>query len=218
MASKGGEFLSHYGERKAPTGRHVRQTTRRTKHMKRAIVGLVGLLVVVMIVWPLTNMGKRSFKVNLAGSSAPADDKPHMIKPRLHGMDKDGQPYNVTARDALQEDKDNVMMQEVSGDVALKDGGWVSLTADTGHYNVTAKTLDLLGAVNVVTDSGYELTTETARALLHKKEVQGDVSVHLQGPLGTLVADGFNLQGATNTIIFKGNVHLKAYPSTGKKK
>lgn len=213
-----GKQLSHYQKRKPADSAGVRRSTRRTKKMKRAIVGLVGLLVVLMVVWPLTNMGKRSFKVNLASGTAPTDEKPHMIKPRLHGMDKDGQPYNITAREAMQETKDSVVLHEVEGDIYRKNGGWIALNAATGYYNVTEKTLDLIGNVDLLTDGAYELATEKAHVILSTKEVQGDVPVSLQGPLGTLTADTFRLQGAMNTIIFTGNVHLKVYSKAGKKK
>lgn len=213
------DALSHYHDRRPVDGDRMSRHSRRARKVKHILIGLVGLLVVAMVVWPLTNLGKRTLKVNLASQATQAsDEKPVMLKPRLHGMDADRQPYNVTATQAIQEDNNNVILQDVVGDIALKGNGWVALHADTGHYHVRDKTLQLLGSVNLLTDSGYELNTETAHVLLGVKEIKGDATVSLQGPLGTLTANEFNLQGDANTLIFKGDVHLTVHPKAGKKK
>ncbi len=218
------DYLSHYSKRSHSTAEkvvqdHVTHHARHTKQMKRGIVAAVLLMVLAMIAWPLTHLGQRSFKVNLAsgaGKAAPGSqaEQTRMVKPHLHGLDNENQPYNITADDAIQRDKENVDLTNVEGDVFLKDNGWAELRADTGHYNLTAKTLDLGGAVQLGMDNGYELATAEAHATLANREVQGPAAVRVQGPLGTLTADGFALHGGENALAFSGRVHLKAYPKT----
>jgi lipopolysaccharide export system protein LptC len=209
----GTEFLSHVGERPVADKARLHRASRRTKRIKQTVMGVVVVLVMLMVIWPLTNMGKRGFKVNLASNVAQNQgEQPHMQKPQLHGLDNQGQPYTITSSDAVQEDTENVILQDIEGDIALNNEGWITLRSDTGHYNLTNQTLQLLGAVNVLTDRGFEFETETAFITLKTKEVQGDTQVELQGAPGTITANSFAMDGLSNHIIFKGNVHLRAFP------
>lgn len=205
-----GEFLAGYGDRHAVQP-SVAATRRRTKFLKRSMIVLVAVLLLMMIIWPLTQSGKRSMKMNLSAHTAGTSDEiaTSMVRPRLHGLDSDGQPYNVTAAKATQQDENTIILEEVEGDIYLKDEGWVNLSAQQGNFQVKGKTLTLNGGVNLLMDNGYEMSTEGVLALLDKKHVSGNSPVTVQGPMGVLKAESFELKQTADIITFHGNVHLR---------
>ena len=184
--------------------------------IKMVIVGIASLCILIMIAWPLTNMGKRSFKVNLASQNGEAatQDKPRMDKPRLHGVDKNKQPYNLTGDYAIQQNPNTMTIYNIEGDIFLKENGWIALKAKTGNYQVKNKQIYLEGDVSVFTDSGYEIITEVLESDLEKGETRSNHKVNVQGPLCTIDSNGLIINNQNDVIIFTDGVHVKAYPKS----
>lgn len=181
--------------------------------LKILIILIVVLLVTAIVIWPLTNVGQKRFKLNFGDAEiSKEDEKVRMINPRLHGLDNQNQPYNITADNAVKTDEFNLVLQSLNGDILLKDGGWVNILSDIGNYNIETKKLDLNGSVNLFTDSGYEAFTEIAHVNLNEGMAAGDEEVFIQGPLGTIKANGFVIRENGDNIFFYGGVHLIAYP------
>ena len=68
------------------------------------------------------------------------------------------------------------------GDITLKDGTWLALSAEAGVYRKKDELLDLEGNVNLFHDGGYEIATSRARIDLAKNSAEGDEPVVGQGP------------------------------------
>ena len=119
-----------------------------------------------------------------------------MLKPKLNGIDSDGNPFVVTADSAVQNPKNlrQATLKNVEADVNLKSGRWLNLTAPHGKLDSDAKTLQLWGAIAVFTDDGNEMHTNLAYVDLVKGVVVGPHHVTGQGPQGTYVADRFRIE------------------------
>jgi lipopolysaccharide export system protein LptC len=98
----------------------------------------------------------------------------------------------------------------------LKDGTWLVLTAASGVYERTAKTLDLTGAVTLFHDTGYEIRTQSARVDLEQGTAEGQEPVHGQGPFGDLQSEGFRMIGKGETIFLTGKSKVVFYPGVQK--
>lgn len=88
-----------------------------------------------------------------------------MTNAAFAGTDKNGEPFTMHAANARQEyDKpDMIYIEKVSGTVVrISDGKKIKdkITADTGQYNRSNKTITLFGNVRVNSDNGDKVLTD----------------------------------------------------------
>jgi lipopolysaccharide export system protein LptC len=133
-----------------------------------------------------------------------------MMKPRLSGDDSEGDPYVVTADEAIQDKADakRARLRNVEGDVTLKDGSWIGTIAPAGVLDANKHLLALDGAIAVYSDGGYELHTSAATIDMRAATITGNRAVTGQGPAGTFRADRFRVDRHSRQISLYGNVHM----------
>lgn len=175
-------------------------------------------LVALVWAWPHIEGRNLGFRLGFSGVAAREAADPSMVNARYMGADKDEQPYSVTAEvaRAVTPDKMQVELELPKGDIMLKDGTWLVLTADTGLYARDSKSLTLNGKVTLFHDTGYELRTERAVADLTQGSAAGDRPVRGQGPFGDLESQGFRLIDKGEVILFTGKAKLVLYPGVRK--
>jgi lipopolysaccharide export system protein LptC len=130
-----------------------------------------------------------------------------MVKPRLSGVDAAGNPFVITAREAVQDPKDakKATLKTLEADINTKQG-WLNARAAHGHVDMNANWLALDGGLDVFTDSGYGLHTERADVDLSRNIVIGNREVTGQGPLGTMRADSFRYDHVAGRLTLQGHV------------
>jgi len=185
----------------------------RVSKLKVASIFISLFLVLALIIWPLTNFGKKSFKITFENTDDPLlYEQPVMTNPRFYGVDKNERPYNIVADSAIRQTKDNIALQNINSDMLLQDKSWMTLLSETGDYSTRKNELDLNGSVNLIIDSGYEFFTESAHINLKENMSSGNEAVKVHGPMGILYADGFIIRDGGDNIFFHGNVHLITKP------
>jgi lipopolysaccharide export system protein LptC len=130
-----------------------------------------------------------------------------MVKPRLSGVDAEGNPYVITAKLAVQDAKNpkRATLQTVEADLTTRQG-WLNARAAHGHVDMNADWLTLDSGIDVFTDTGYALHTERADVDLKRNVVTGDSEITGQGPLGTMRADSFRYDHRAGHLILQGHV------------
>ncbi|MDE6250339.1 MAG: LPS export ABC transporter periplasmic protein LptC [Alphaproteobacteria bacterium] len=88
-----------------------------------------------------------------------------MTNASFAGTDKNGDPFKIHAASGRQEyDNPNVIiLDQVSGAITRRNGGIKTtdnITARTGLYNRTQKTITLRGNVNIDSSTGDKLSTQ----------------------------------------------------------
>ncbi|MHA1597086.1 MAG: LPS export ABC transporter periplasmic protein LptC [Alphaproteobacteria bacterium] len=201
-----------------PDGASTRLYSRFVTWMKILLPGVALLLIVLVVAWPHMKLQDTRFRIGFSALKAGDDEDPSMINPRFLGTDKERQTFSVTADIAknLLNNKKSVELEMPKADIALDDGTWLVLTAETGIFTRAEETLELRGSVNMFHDSGYEFRTERADVDLTNGTATGDVPVIGQGPFGVLSAEGFRLIDKGKTIYFTGQSKLVMYPGAGK--
>ena len=135
-----------------------------------------------------------------------------LTEPRFAGILGDGQPVTLTAEHAVQRMDDPNMMQmdRVESDVLLKDGENLNLVADHGAYDASAQTVDLIGAVNAQTTTGYQLMSERILVAMAAMQMTSPGAVMLRGPGMMLEAGAMQLTGPEGQALvhFTGGVRL----------
>jgi lipopolysaccharide export system protein LptC len=140
-----------------------------------------------------------------------------MVKPRLSGQDAKGNPFVITA-DAAVQDASNpkrARLTRVEADLSLDRHGWINADAASGVVDMKAGSLEMDGGINVFSDQGYELHTQSASVDLNRGVVHGRQQVTGQGPLGALSADRFQFDRDSKILTLDGHVRMTI---TGAKK
>lgn len=130
-----------------------------------------------------------------------------MVKPRLSGVDVKGNPFVITATEAVQDARNpkRATLKTIEADLTTPKG-WLNARAVHGHVDMNANWLTLDSGLDVFTDTGYTLHTERAEVDLKRDIVSGDSLVTGQGPLGTMRADSFHYDHATGQLLLNGHV------------
>ena len=133
-----------------------------------------------------------------------------MEKPRLTGADGKGNPFVITADQAIQDAKNpkKAKLKKVEADLTLDNNGWLNANAANGLVDMKAGSLELGGGIDVFTDTGYSLHSKAASLDLNKLIVHGHNEVTGQGPMGTMRADNFHYDRASHQLALDGNVRM----------
>jgi len=139
--------------------RSVARYTRFVRSTKLTLAVLAGILICMVLFYPLlqdSGVHVAFTSIEKKGPSSPTQ----MINARFHGLDKEDQPFNITAKTATQIDDNTVGLDHLTGDISLKSGAWLSVSGDTGVFKMKEKGLDLKGSIEMFDDEGYEFRTE----------------------------------------------------------
>ena len=133
-----------------------------------------------------------------------------MEKPRLTGADGNGNPFVITADQAIQDAKNpkRARLKKVEADVTLDKNGWLNVNAANGVVDMKAGSLELDGGIDVFSDSGYTLHSKSASLDLNKWIMVGRNEVTGQGPTGTMRADSFHYDRASHQLVLDGHVRM----------
>ena len=140
-----------------------------------------------------------------------------MVKPRLTGADAKGNPFVITADSAVQDaaNSKRASLKNLEADLALDGHNWINARAHSGMVDMTSGQLELGGGIDVFTATGYELHSRSASANLKQSIIHGHEPVTGRGPQGSLRADEFHADRATNVLTLSGHVQMTL---TGTKK
>lgn len=216
----------------------VRRYSRFVIVMKRALPMAAFVLIAAVVAYSLVprqaNQAKIEFVFKELGISG---GDLAMLEPKLSGTDSSGDPFVVTAAKATQfeHDPDRAMLQNVEGDLTLKDGNWLNATSPRGLLDISRsqdphctkitcpskQTLDMFGPVAVFSDNGYEVHTMFAHVDMSAGVAKGNRYVRGQGPLGTFSADSFVFEFQGNEPVphpgAKSKIVRKKPVDTGRK-
>ncbi|MCW8836505.1 MAG: LPS export ABC transporter periplasmic protein LptC [Rhodospirillales bacterium] len=185
--------------------------------MKLVLPILALLLIGLVVVWPQLQGVDHRFRIGFSGTDAREAADLNMVNARYMGTDAENRPFTITADIArnLTPSARLVNLELPKADIVLEDGTWLVMTADTGEYDQTAKTLLLKGGVNMFHDTGYEMNTSSAIMDLSSGDALGKEPVAGQGPFGELRSEGFRMIDKGKKIIFTGKAHLVVLPNAG---
>jgi len=127
-----------------------------------------------------------------------------MVEAIYHGVDTSGRPYTMTAATARQVSPDRINLTEPKGDISLASGNWLMVQGHRGVYLPHTGSLDLSDDVQIYRDDGTTLTTSSGSLDLKQGAAAGAEMVHVEGPFGTLDAQGFTATDRGTAMQFAG--------------
>jgi lipopolysaccharide export system protein LptC len=193
----------------------------RTVGLLKILLPTVALsLVALVVVWAQHRNSDGGFRIGFS-LVKPEDARTlSMVNARYAGLNKGHQPYLVTAQIAVQNKPgaDLIHLSEPKGDITMKSGAWVALTAPKGEYRQQQELLDLMNGVTLFHDSGLEFNTPTAQINLKDSTAIGFDPVTGQGPAAHIKSKGFRVFDQGTRVIFTGKAHLTLYPASKTRK
>ena len=176
---------------------------------KRGLLIAAAVLIAAVLVYSLQPRQRERIAMSFQRLGIVNNDLA-MIKPRLTGINEEGDPYVVTADRAVQDrgSAKRARLVNVEADVTLKEGSWVGAMAPYGVLDAAARTLVLTGAVAIYSDKGDEAHTTAANIDMRSGMIEGDRAVSGQGPSGTFRADRFKIDRVHKVVYLYGNVRM----------
>lgn len=171
-----------------------------------AIIAMI--LISVLMIYPLLRKDNSGMRITFSGTdtkSASTAENPTMNSPVYEGTDKSNQPFRLTGKRAIQMGGGVIKVEEVEGQLLMKNDNFISLTADSAEYHQEQHIIDLLGHVRVVQGSGYTFNTNSARVDTSTQDVTGSEQITGEGPQGNLLATGFQIRDNGKRILFGGS-------------
>jgi lipopolysaccharide export system protein LptC len=182
----------------------IARYTRFVVYGKWSLLSLAVLLIASLIVWPLVTKDRSGIRIsfvdNKTAGQKPAS--PVMNNPEYRATGDKGQQYKITGKTAIQKTPNLVVIDAVEGQMLKADGKWYSLMADRGEYQQDKKLIDLFGNVNVLDTGGTQFVTEQATIEVDTNHIYGTKAVSGTGPMGNILASGFEIRDNGSHIIF----------------
>ncbi len=141
----------------------------------------------------------------------PDPDKITSTDSTVNGLDKENQPYVVTAVKGWQDaaTPSLVHMETVEGHFRRPSGAEYTVTANTGAYDTKIKELDLAGAVKIVQADRFTALMEKAHVVVEDKKLTSDVAVDVTFGSGHIKANGMEITDDGARILFLNGVKAR---------
>jgi lipopolysaccharide export system protein LptC len=163
-----------------------------------------------------------NYVASVGGIRLPADlgslvikgNRVTMQQPRLNGFTADGRPYEFTANSADQDiTKPDVMdLHQIQAKVQMEDKSLVTLTSNSGIYDMKSEMLTLSDQVHVVSSTGYEARLNEALVDVHKGSIVSDKSVWVKLTNGVINSKKLEVRDSGDIIRFGGGVTMIVRP------
>jgi lipopolysaccharide export system protein LptC len=206
-----GRAFSNYdwSARTRTTAHEAQRYSRFVARMKRILALGAFLIIAAVLAFFFVQRMPRQLQMSYERLGSIENDLT-IVKPRLAGADAKGNPFVITADSAVQDahNPKKASLKNLEADLAVDKGNWINARAKSGMVDMDSGALELRGGIDLFTATGYELHTNSASANLKQSVIHGHEEVTGQGPQGTLRADEFHADRATNLLTLTGHVQM----------
>jgi len=206
---------SRLSQLSAGTGRSTKINRKYSSFVKslRLVLPLIALIMtVIVLTWE--EAGRRvepMKKEELLPQSENIQNE--LLKPVFNSVDKNNQPFTVTADRATQnrQDPDLIELEKPVAELQQNDGSKLNGDAASGLYQQKEQKLNLEGDVHIKHSNGYVLSTQELRVDLVTQKAYSGRDVRIEGPGGTLDATGLEGDAGLGSLIFTGPAKVVLY-------
>jgi lipopolysaccharide export system protein LptC len=137
-----------------------------------------------------------------------------MAAPKLSGYRSDNRPYQLTAREAVQDvtRPQLVELRDLDARIAMGAQGAGRVTAKSGLYDSGKETMELAEDIRLRTDEGHELALSRASIDFKAGSLVSHEPVAAQLRASTINADSFKVADGGRVLVFEGRVRTQIRP------
>jgi lipopolysaccharide export system protein LptC len=184
-----------------------------SKHLKLILLTAIIVVLGAIFLWPKVEKLLVTEKKGPKNIERVLKENPllenKVINPILNSLDKNGRPYRIIAKYALDLNAKRSEFIEPSGQLQLADGSTMFYVGDRAFYHKEEDMLEFFDNVKIKTDKGYDLKTSYMKLFVNEGTGEGDKPVKGIGPNGeTIVAEGFKLTDKGDIIEFLGKTQI----------
>ena len=176
---------------------------------KVALPAAVGVRLAFLALAPLEERGDVSFILD-KNKVENAPERMRVDLARYVGEDKEGRPFTIVARSAVQRSSD-LPIVDISGMMArlMLPQGPAIIAANLAHYNLDEQMVRVVGPVRVIGPEGYRLDTSNVTIDLRQRTVEGSGRVQGSMRLGQFTAGRLRADLGTRTVTLDQGARLK---------
>ncbi|MCA3574069.1 MAG: LPS export ABC transporter periplasmic protein LptC [Aestuariivirga sp.] len=190
----------------------ARKAVRRAA-LARGLSWLAAALGLGFVVMFLVQAGLFSALVPQEPAPAPEvrPDQISAVQSTVSGIDREQQPYEVTAKRGWQDDKNPslVHLEEPEGRFRRAAGTEYTIRADTGLYDTGTRKLDLAGNVILERKDRFAARMERANVVVEEKRLVSEGPVAVTFGSGTVDANGMQITDDGGRILFLNGVKAR---------
>ncbi len=186
---------------------------RRRIGLMRALLPIAALgVVAALVAWPMANGIRDQVGMDLTTSDLAAVDRDEAMNPHFTSIDSSRRPYTVDAKSAWRPSTGGERVFLVEPRARFTTGsGWMTVAAMEGIFDRDRETLQLSGGVDVQTESGLELRTESASFDMRAGLAETEDPVSGRGPWGRLDSTGCSWSSERGMLRCGGRPTLVLY-------
>jgi lipopolysaccharide export system protein LptC len=178
--------------------------------------GLSWLAAALGLGFVLTFLMQAGLFTALLPEEAPAppavrSDQITAIQSTVTGMDREKQPYEVTAKRGWQDEKTPALvhLEAPEGRFRRALGTEYTISAETGLYDTEAKKLDLSGNVLLEQKDRFKARMDRANIVVEEKRLVSESPVAVSFGSGTVNANGMQITDDGARILFLNGVKAR---------
>lgn len=192
----------------------VTRHDRFVRAMRLLLPTFAGVVALLTFLWPLLGAREDSFVLRRE-SMQRGGEEVRITAPVYRGTDNRDRAFALHAAEALQPTIDTplVGLSDMRAEMVMSDDRHAVVSAANGRYDKDAATVEVPGAVSLVTSDGYNLEASGARLTLGEKKLASSEPVSGKTPLGQISADSFEIDIDERKAVFEGRVRLRTTPA-----
>jgi lipopolysaccharide export system protein LptC len=189
---------------------------RRMTLLKWLLPVLAGLLLALIVIWPLSSVQEFSFLL-AKDRVAAATERLRVDRAMYRGETARGEPFVIEAESAVQRSSavPEVEMQTLVARLDAANGPAL-VTAPEGRYFLDTDLLRVIGPVKLTSEAGYTVDTGTIDVDLNARTVRSREAVSGQLPIGDFSANRLSADVHGRVIVLEGDAHLRIKARAGR--
>ena len=175
----------------------------------------IGAVAAAMIFIPLSPRGEVSFLLD-RNKVAVVPDRLRIDNALYRGQDRDGQPFSLTAGEAVQQSQAEgvVRMQDLVARMLLPEGP-ARVSTGAAQFAIEAQVVDASEPVLFTAADGYRMLARGVEVDLRNKEIRGEGGVSGVVPAGSFRANRITADLDARVVTLEGDARLRMVPGQG---
>ena len=175
--------------------------------MKSGLPALIGVVLAFLAFAPFDDKQEVSCLLD-KNKVDQADDRMRVQSAQYRGVDDQGRPFVIDARQALQHSaSDAVQISGMQARMEL-DNGPADLRADRARYDVAGDRVDVVGPILLTAADGYRLETRDVAIDLRARRLASNGAVDGRMPLGAFSGGRLEAELGERRVVLTGRPRL----------